>query len=338
MDNAGHLSETKDRIAVAYVADRNYHEMTLFSLASVALAHRAPLDFFLFQHGYAEAPSEQYRSSIEKHGHRLSVRPAPSYRPAETISIGRHLTPTTFLRVTAIEELASTYRYILYLDGDTLAFGDLKSHDIAGFQETAAACLDLSVSTGFDDPSFAANCDRNGLSPEYFNAGVLMVNGKRWLETNALSRFTDNLHRHAQSCAYLTSCFPNDQCALNLALNLDFKKLPVTYNVQKSALQTRAWSVALIRHYTGKAKFMKIVPWRCDHREYELLQRTCAETGLRFPSGTFDYGFSYRLNTLRRYQAVNRYNKAIARIESSFSQRVGPGLLAPHIEGSSRWR
>lgn len=324
----------EDRIAVAYVSDRNYHQMTLFALASVALSHRTPLDFFLFQDGYAEDVPINYRWSIVKHGHRLAVGPAPSYELAETMPTSRHLTPTTFLRVTAIEKLSGAYRYILYMDGDTLAFSDLKIQGFAGFRETAAACLDLSISTGFDDPSFAQNCDRNGLSPQYFNAGVLMINGKRWLETKALSRFTDNLHRHSLSCAYFASCFPTDQCALNLTLGSDFKTLPVTYNVQKSALQTRAWSTALIRHYTGKAKFMTVVPWRCDYREYLLLKWICAETGLKFPAGVYDYGLSYALNTMRRWRSVARYNNAIVGIEERNNQMKGSVSTSNEIAGA----
>jgi lipopolysaccharide biosynthesis glycosyltransferase len=314
--------DAQNRIAVTYVTDRNYHEMTLFSLASVALAHRTPLDLFLFQNGYAEDVPVRFRVAVEKPGHRLAVRTAPSYEPAETMPTGKHLTPTALLRVTAIEELSGAYPYILYLDGDTLAFGDLNIQDFAGFRETAAACLDLSISTGFDDPSFARNCDHNGLSPQYFNSGVLMINGKRWRQTKGLSRFTHNLHRHSISCAYFASCFPNDQCALNLTLGSDFKKLPVAYNVQKSALQTRAWSTALIRHYTGKAKFMKVVPWRCDYREYKLLKRICAETGLEFPPGVYDYGLSYALNAMRRYRSVVRYNNAIDGIEAKLTEQM----------------
>jgi lipopolysaccharide biosynthesis glycosyltransferase len=324
-----HGNKVESPIAVAYVTDRNYHEMTLFSLASVALSHRKPLDFFLFQNKYAADVPARYCLSIEKLGHRLIVRQAPAYAPAETFSTGTHLTPTAFVRVAAIEELSLAYQYVLYLDGDTLAFGDLKIEQFAGFPETAAACLDLSISTGFDDPSFAQNCMRNGVSPEFFNSGVLMINGKRWLETEALARFTHNLHRHSQSCAYLTSCLPNDQCALNLTLGFEFKKLPMAYNVQKSALQTRAWSTALIRHYTGKAKFMRVVPWRCDYREYKLLERICAETGLEFPPGIFDYGISYALNTLRRYRTVVQYNKTIANIEASFNNRAKSDAPVP---------
>lgn len=303
------------RVAIAYVTDRNYHDMTLFALASVALSHRVPADFFLFQNEYAAEVPKSFRMAIEAGGHSLTVAEAPFYAPASSLSIGKHLTLTTFSRVAVIEQLARDYAYILYLDGDTLAFGDLRCDDIAGFPETAAACLDLSVSTGFDDPSFAHNCDSNGVSPEFFNAGVIMINGRRWLETQALERFTSHLTRHSKSCTYFAECAPNDQCALNLTLDGDYRKLPVTYNVQKSALHTKAWSTALVRHYTGRAKFMPVRPWRCDQREYDLLRRICSETGLAFPSGHFDYGLSYSLNALRRYRTVSRYEAAIKEIE-----------------------
>jgi lipopolysaccharide biosynthesis glycosyltransferase len=322
------------RIAVAYVTDRNYHDMTLFALASVALGHRTPVDFFVFQHGYlAEVPS-RYRSSIEARGHSLTVAEAPSYAPADTISIGRHLTTTTYLRVTTIERLAREYAYVLYLDGDTLAFGDLQCDKLAGFPKTAAACLDLSISTGFDDPAFAQNCRRNGVSAEFFNAGVVMINGTRWLQTAALERFTDQLHRHTEFCPYFTSCAPNDQCAMNLTLGDDFNILPVTYNVQKSAFNTRSWSTALIRHYTGRAKFMPVRPWRCDRREHSLLRHISAETNLPFPHGSFDYGLSYSLNALRRYRTARRYERAIVKIENRIP-KLG-AREAPMPEKSTR--
>jgi lipopolysaccharide biosynthesis glycosyltransferase len=336
MNHTGvHGNDAESRIAVAYVTDRNYHEMTMFALASVALAHRTPVDFYLFQNGYVAEVPARYRVSVEKRGHRLTVRQAPAYAPAEGLLIGKHLTSTTLLRVSAIEELSHTHQYVLYLDGDTLAFGDLKCEQLAGFPETAAACLDLSVSTGFDDPLFAQNCSKNGVSPEFFNAGVIMINGRRWLETKALARFTRNLHRHSEFCAYTGKCFPNDQCALNLTLGFDFKKLPVAYNVQKSAFQTRAWSTALVRHYTGKAKFMRVLPWRCDSREYRLLKRICAETGLKLPPGIFDFGLSYALNTLRRRRTVVQYDEAIKDITARLSRSSRGAMPMPNATGGA---
>lgn len=316
MTSTAHDGPRNGPVAVAYVTDANYHEMTLFALASVALAHGAPVDFFLFQHGYQSEVPPRFRQAVESRGHGLAVAPAPGYAPANEVTIGKHLTSTTYLRVAVIEQLARHYAYIAYLDGDTLAFGDLHLEHIVGFEESAAACLDLSVSTGFDDPAFALNCNRNGVSPDFFNAGVMVINGAKWLRTRALDRFTRNLFAHSHACAYMSECVPNDQCALNLTFGGDCRMLPVRYNVQKSALHTKAWSTALVRHYTGRVKFMPMRSWRCDRREYALLRRISAETALPLPAGTFDYGVSYFLNAIRRHRTVRRYETAIGVIEN----------------------
>jgi lipopolysaccharide biosynthesis glycosyltransferase len=325
-------------VAVAYVTDANYHEMTLFALASVALVHGVPVDFFLFQHGYEREVPPRFRQAVEGRGHSLTVAPAPAYAPAKQVSIGKHLTSTTYLRVAAIEQLAHEYAYIAYLDGDTLAFGDLHLERIAGFEESVAACLDLSVSTGFDDPAFYRNCSRNGVSPDFFNAGVIVINGAKWLRTRALDRFTRNLFAHSDACAYMSECSPNDQCALNLTFDGDCRTLPVPYNVQKSALHTKAWSRALVRHYTGRVKFMPVRPWRCDRREYALLRRISAETGLALPAGAFDYGFSYFLNAIRRHRTVLRYEAAIGAIENRLATPASrPTPLPQRTMGTHSW-
>lgn len=303
------------RIAIAYVTDRNYHDLTLYALASVAMFHRRPVDFFVFQHEYAGAVTPRYRSAIEGYGHSLTIAEAPPYDPAYSMTVSKHLTHAAFFRVSAIEQLAHSYEYVLYLDGDTLAFGDLRCHELAGFSEVAAACLDLSISTGFDDPHFVENCRHNAVTPEYFNSGVMMINSRKWLETRALDRFTENLHQHAQACSYLTHCTTNDQCAFNLTLGGEYKRLPVTYNVQKSAFQTHAWSDALLRHYTGLIKFVPVCFWRCDRKEHHLLHRISGETGLALPTRFFDFGLGYFLNAFRRRRTVASYEHAIAEIE-----------------------
>lgn len=309
------------RIAIAYVTDRNYHDMTLYALASVAMFHRKPVDFFLFQHEYAAAVTARYRSVIEAYGHSLTIEEAPPYDTAYSMTVSKHLTHAAFFRVSAIEKLAHSYEYVLYLDGDTLAFGDLRCDELAGFSEIAAACLDLSVSTGFDDPGFADNCRHNAVTPEYFNSGVMMINSRKWLEAQALDRFTEHLHQHAHACVYLTHCTTNDQCAFNLTLGGAYKRLPVTYNVQKSAFQTRAWADALLRHYTGVIKFVPVRSWRCDRKEYRLLRRISGETGLALPVRFFDFGFSYSLNALRRRRTVASYDSAIEEIEHRMARQ-----------------
>jgi lipopolysaccharide biosynthesis glycosyltransferase len=303
------------RIAVVYVCDANYHDLTIYSLGSIARAHRAPLDFFLLQSEYLRAAPDKLLEVMAARHHLLSVRSAPTLgatidRSGQETRYSR-ISAAMFLKASAIDALAGSYDYVLYVDGDTLAFDDLHCEQIAGFPELAAVCLDLSSATGFDDPGFFSNCERNGVSPEFFNSGVMMINSRKWLETRASARFMENVFLHERGCPYFTHCAPNDQCALNMTFGSDLKLLPISWNVQKSALQTRTWESALVRHYTGAAKFIPVRPWTCDRREHALVKAISRECGLPLPRRLYDFGFSYQLNKIRRHRDISRYEHAI---------------------------
>ena len=156
------------------------------------------------------------------------------------------------------------YDYILYVDSDILAFEELRLDDLIGFNELCAACLDLPVASGIEHPDFFLNCERNGLSPKFFNVGVIIANATKWLATRAHERFIEALSQHAAGCPYFKNCILNDQCAFNMVVAGDFLKLPLVLNMQQGALHTRGWKTAIIRHYNGKHKFLKWRPWSSD--------------------------------------------------------------------------
>jgi lipopolysaccharide biosynthesis glycosyltransferase len=306
----------ENKVAVIYICDAPYHDLTVYSLASFAGTHKAPLDFFLMQREYHAKIPATLEAAALAHGHRIFVRDAPGW----DLSIEKkgdkyaHISTTTFLKAKAIDELVEKYDYIIYIDGDILIFDDLHLETAVGFAEVAAACPDLSSATGLDDPDFLSNCARSGFSSAFFNAGFFIVNGSKWRSTQASARYLENLYRHETACPYFTHCGPNDQCPLNMTLGSDLKRLPVSWNVQKSALHTQAWEHAIVRHYTGPRKFLPVRAWTCDRREYALLKSISAQFGLPAPEGIYDGGVSYRLNKIRRRKAVAAYEQAISAI------------------------
>ena len=308
-------TQKNPKIAVVYVCDENYHDLTIYSIASIARFHSAPLDFFFMQSGYQRAAPAGLLDVLATRDHSLVVEKAP---PLGTIapSLGMerqysHISAAMFLKAAAIDTLVGRYEYVLYLDSDTLAFGDLHCEQIAGFKETAAACPDLSIASGLEDPRFFSNCQRNGVSPVFFNSGVVMINSRKWIEGRANARFLENVLLHETKCPYFAPCEPNDQCAFNMTLGCDLKLLPVRWNVQKSALHTPTWETALIRHYTGPAKFLSVRPWTCDPREHALVKSITVECRLPLRYQFYDSGFSYGLNKIRRRRTVSKYESAI---------------------------
>jgi lipopolysaccharide biosynthesis glycosyltransferase len=318
------------RIAVAYICDANYHDITLYSLASVARSHASPLAFFFFQSGYHEDPPASFQRFVRSHGHTLEIVAAPSFTlgsaPKATAAQHQHITDTALSKVMAIEMLSRDHDYILYLDGDVLAFGDLHCERYAGFPAIAGACLDLSIGTGLDDPSIWHRCETAGLSPFYFNSGVMMINAARWRRTAAFDRFAENFEIHREYCHYLATCPTHDQCVFNMTFGWETMHLPMSLNVQKSAMHTAVWNSALVRHYTGPRKFLP-VRWRtCDRREFALLKAISEEAGLAGP-GFHDFGVAYRLNALRRHATVATYEEAISAV-SAIDPRIAPAPLS----------
>jgi lipopolysaccharide biosynthesis glycosyltransferase len=346
--------QAKFKIAVVYVGDANYHDLTIYSLASVARVHSAPLDFFFLQSEYLRQVPPELVAMMKARHHSLVVKSAPSLQatlpPSSARWISERFTPnpprfargsesgwsmretryarmpaTMFQKASAIEALASAYDYVLYLDGDILAFDDLHCEQIGGFTEIAAVCLDLSTATGLDDSTFFSNCESNGVSPAFFNSGVMMINCREWLKTNANGRFMENVFLHEKSCPYFGRCAPNDQCAFNMTFGSDLQLLPIAWNVQKSALHTRVWKSALLRHYTGPVKFLPGRLRTCDRREHALVSAISQECKLSSPYKFYDLGISYQLNKFRRHNTVSQYEKAIERMIVPKLERVGLG-------------
>ncbi|MDN5929127.1 MAG: hypothetical protein L0I29_18845 [Hyphomicrobiales bacterium] len=325
MGNPGaKLTRHRPRIAVVYICDRKYHDITLYSIASIARSHRHPLDFFFLQSGYRSAIPPSLAAFVGSRGHSIELLEAP--RPTHAANLEArgdkhsHISDTALLKANAIEAIAHSHDYLLYIDGDTLAFGDISCEALCGFAETAGVCLDLAIGTGADDPLIFRRCEAAGISPFYFNSGFMLINAAKWRETGALDRFAENFTRHQRKCPYLDPCPTHDQCVFNMTLSGDIVELPMTLNVQKCALQTKLWRGAVLRHYTGPWKFLPVRPWRCDRKEYALLRSISGETGLPAP-GLYDFGISYFLNRLRRHKAVAAYEQAFATVAGKQTER-----------------
>jgi lipopolysaccharide biosynthesis glycosyltransferase len=321
---------TPFRIAVAYICDANYHDITMVSLASVARSHASPLAFFFLQSGYRrEAPPSLLRL-VRSRGHTLEIIEAPSFTlgraPKASAVQHQHITDTALSKVLAIEMLSRDHDYILYVDGDILAFGDLHCEEHVGFSAIAGACLDLSIGTGLDDPLIRHRCEAAGLSPYYFNSGVMMINAARWRETRAFDRFAENFEIHREHCPYLSACPTHDQCVFNMTFGWETLHLPIALNVQKSAMHTAVWDSALVRHYTGPRKFLPVRYRTCDRREFALLKAISREAGLRAP-GLHDFGLSNRLNAFRRRATVAAYEEAIRAVSAAYPQ-IAPAISA----------
>ena len=305
--------------AVLFLCDRNYHDLTLYSIVSLAMHHGAPLDIHFYQDGYTEDAYPATRERIESLGHRLIVRNtrelvAPTFS-SRTREVRGYISDTALLKVCAIGQIAPAYDYVAYVDSDVLVFDDLRLQELAGFGQLCAGVLDFPMATGNEDPRFFDNCARNDLSTRYINAGFYIINSDRWLETDFVERYAAAVNEHNQICHYLTRCVLRDQCPFNMALGSDVHLLPLSYNVQRWALYSRHWQTAKLRHYTGGRKFLDPLPIRTDRREDRLMRRLEAFGGLparrRRPR---DFAALYYLNGFRRRNDIAAREAALDKL------------------------
>lgn len=309
---------------VLYLCDRGLHQETLFSIASLAKHSSAPLHLHFLQVGYSDSLSDSFRSYVAEKGHRLTIRrfeATQDYSNHSTSSIG--ITPTALMRFEAIQALVDDYNWVHYTDGDTLFFKDPCFDRIRDFAEPIAACLDQSTTDAFWDPNFHQDCRASGVSPVYFNSGLMSINAAAWRETRYLDRFEALFCMPDKPCPYHPGrCERTDQCAANCLFTENWHPLPLSLNAQRCALHTTLWADATMRHYTtGRHKFLPILRRRCDPKEYRLLKELAPVCGLPTGLGFYDGGLSYRLNRLRRYRAVKVFDKLAAKTKPGASHR-----------------
>ena len=313
------MMNAKNKIAVLYISDKNYHVLTEYSIASIARSHNIPLDFIFFQVDYNKEIGPTLRKTVTEHGHQMAVKSADFVSPSDELEYNKkdhgYTTYVTALKAKAIDAIAHQYDRILYLDGDVLAFTDIHLEQLSDFDQLFAASFDVTKTMSVDEPMLEP-AQLNGLSPDYFNAGVIMINSKKWIQIGAATKFAGILKKHEEHCPYFGECVCSDQCTLNILANDDWLRLPILMNVQQSMVFTKYWKDAHVRHYTGPRKFLSMRNRNTDPREYKLVKTISSESELPYKRKMpYDGGLIYYLNSIRRTARTNTMSRAAAEVE-----------------------
>ncbi|WP_193369256.1 glycosyltransferase family 8 protein [Pelagibius marinus] len=167
-----------------------------------------------------------------------------------------HISHASYLRIFIPEILPESVEKVLYLDCDLVV-----RHDIAALWQSE---LGNTVLGAVRNPFFVRHGDLEmPAGADYFNAGVLLMNLKRWREldgTARLIRFIEAHHDHL---------WAHDQDALNAVFCGEVRELAPFWNFQTSMLWTEPDQLSLsypqfrglledpgIVHYTTPSK-----PW-----------------------------------------------------------------------------
>jgi lipopolysaccharide biosynthesis glycosyltransferase len=187
-----------------------------------------------------------------------------------------HVTSATYLRFLAAELLPDHDR-ALYLDGDVIVRRDISELWDTDLADVTLAAVQSRVAPFLASPGGVTHWFELGLrsTRPYFNAGVLLMNLRRWREERTTERLTEFLRRYNTEIAF------GDQEAMNAVLSDDWTLLDRTWNyithVTESFLQQPELEPASphIVHFAGRTK-----PWSHGAKPmfteewYEHLERT----------------------------------------------------------------
>ena len=321
------------RVAVIYIADERYHQYTEISIAALAAFHERPLDFYFMQRGYERAISPGLAAFLSGRSHFIEITNATTgVIPRLSRREKKHyITDTVLLKPFAIDNIANKYDRVVYLDGDVLAASPIDFNEMPHFDCPIAAAYDFPSYITIGGENLDIYLSDSQFSPEFFNAGVLIVNTTAWMRSDFVNSYSDNLRRHDELCPYRHNellraipCKSWDQCAFNMTVNGNWSQLSQRWNAQKPLRHTSVWKSAYLRHYIGRRKFVPLYNRECDRKDHRLLGEISREAGLRIPGlQRYDGGLAFFLDGLRYRKQTKSYLDTISLLTER-ARRRGP--------------
>ncbi|WP_185829235.1 glycosyltransferase [Sphingomonas ginkgonis] len=317
-------------VGVVYVSDRNYHELTLFSIASLALFLKERVSITLFQVGYEQPLDPALAAYLAKVGHRIEVVPLASRDPShEEVQLHEHISPASLLKADAIDAVAPRHDLVVFLDGDTLFMRPCSFESLPEFTTSFAGVYNFLSYMPFWEQDLIGHTERTGVSSDYFNSGVIFIRSERWIALGLRERYRRNLVAHEARCPYRhdaegndpRDCVGSDQCAFNMSVEHDWTPLDFRWNMQKTTRHMAGWRHALIRHYTGHRKFLTTSNRHRDAAEYRVLSAIREQVGLRpaRPIHYRDRGLVYALDYAANFKLMLGYGRLLRKLSAKMA-------------------
>jgi lipopolysaccharide biosynthesis glycosyltransferase len=207
------------KIEIACTIDNNYVSHCGIMLKSLFFNNKGNMiKINIFHNGIIHDKLNELKNFVINHGHEFHSIQIDETK-IENAPVTQHVTLATYYRVLMPEFLDKDLDKILFLDSDLIIRKNiLELWDTDLTESFVGACLE------YVDDKYKA---RLGLTigSEYFNAGVLLINLKKWREENVTNNLLDYIKTNSEK---LLSW---DQDALNVVLHNKWKKLDIKWNI-----------------------------------------------------------------------------------------------------------
>lgn len=200
-------------IHIAYCFDKNYRQHFFASITSLCLNYKNPTEC-LSIHILTDQLDPLFEQQLNDLRSVFSLKincyslleqnyTLLNRLPAHTKSTP-HISLATYYRFFLLEQLNEEIDKILYLDADTIILSSIDSL----FKET----LDNEILAGVSDPMAEKMTTGYGID-QYINAGVLLIDLKKWRQNNISNQCIKKLNQTHPPLEY------RDQCAINIVIN-----------------------------------------------------------------------------------------------------------------------
>lgn len=307
------------RKVILHVTDKQGLNLAEHSVA-VALLTQSISQYVIFCVDF-EPPFENLLvSSAQQIGKSVEYRPLATPQEFDELYRSKgahsHVTSAASLKMNALLSLQGEFDRALYIDNDVLLMKDFGLDQINFGEAPIAAVYDIAKVGGIgSDADFQKRCKASGLSPHYFNSGVIAARLTALTSTHV--ELYQNALKHHSTCGYADDCSCDDQCAWNVAFATQWKRLPLTLNFQACAMFSDGWANAIARHYVGPQKFLPIRAWRNDRKDTTLIANARVLLGLSATQKQI-LDIVRRLNALRNLKMQKSANDAIAAINKMY--------------------
>lgn len=220
-----HLEDTKDTLSVLYTVDNNFVPQLAAGIHSICSSNQDFLGirFYVFSNGISVDNQDALKGYVASLGREIVF--------IDIVGFMRRLgfdfdtsgwNEIVMSRLLMNQFLPKELDRVLYLDGDTIVRRSLR--------ELWDTPLDDYVLAAAMEPTCdASRLDKLSLAGRpYYNAGVLLVNLKKWRESSAEARLLAYCKDRAGNL------FANDQDAINAVLKDEIKPCSSSYNSYNS--------------------------------------------------------------------------------------------------------
>ncbi len=254
------LLEKNKNFNIAYGVDKNFLLGAAISINSVLINNiDTDFNFHLFTDYIDDEYIQRFQKMITKYNSNIIIYLLDA-EELKQLSTSDFWSYATYFRLIAFEYLSTNINSILYLDADVICKGNLKElFQLNLANSFAAVVLDVDNM----QQSSATRLKLTDLNGKYFNAGVIYVNLKKWIE-NDLSKKSLELVRGKTNFGKLKYL---DQDALNILFQTQNVYLSRDYNCiytlknelayhDLSKYKNTITDSTILIHYTGVTK-----PW-----------------------------------------------------------------------------